>query len=816
MYSILSFVGVLLTVFCCVLCSTEDVLKVNQKYEENINSREERQLQESFEQERWRVVDPSKWQNSEQWIPRNSPSPLNNENPPRQFQRRRRIRKRKRRPVIVVNSEESEEYRPRRRRIRPQTLEEINSSWAEIEDESFKRPYSRRRTTPIYIAEIVTEYEPSQTEKAFEEKTEESRKPLPARIYEKVRNPFTALQEAEEKNKLRKKPQRLELETTTLSHLKSLLKQSSGSLSLSEILQQRNLSLSDLLKGKQQAISALTERPETTTEITTEHKNFIEDSTEAFDSVKSTTRRNFDSEENISKQSANKIFINTKNYEVITEPTTERRIFVPSHSKHYTFYNYKPNILNKTIETTQTTKSIETTHTTARVGNKYFDLRSKYASLKPKLKSSLPITSAKLNKLTSRKPTSESITEAIPLPSQAFKIDLKDVFGISGVTEGNEQNETSTLETKRKEDGPIKMTINIEDLLKKVETTTSNNPTINEIQSFTEKSIGEKIKPTSAREEIMEILKDHVSRQNLSRILELRNMTVEELVAQRERGSSQLHLADIFHNQTREPEPPSEPFIGHIQSIFPPFFDRKPKAIDPKLVESRTSVDLKPSQLYSNGKEGDESGQSKEAPKYTVTSFPTYKIEMEKIIKHNQPPPFQISIWKNLYPNLYTGDYENIDSTGDLDKLKPTKVVDIFENDIRRIEDIENGVSDAVNDKLNVDLNENHYSTKDDFIHLPKGVKSAIIASLAIVGISVLVFLTVFCIFKWSQKQKKRFCYTNSFSCSRIKSPILEPEPRRTFRTIMSETLGRKKKYSNVYPQSMSDHVWECDKKPFQ
>lgn len=50
MYSILSF-SVLLTVFCCVLCSNEDVHKVNQKYEENINSREEKQLQESFEQE---------------------------------------------------------------------------------------------------------------------------------------------------------------------------------------------------------------------------------------------------------------------------------------------------------------------------------------------------------------------------------------------------------------------------------------------------------------------------------------------------------------------------------------------------------------------------------------------------------------------------------------------------------------------------------------------------------------------------------------------------------------------------------------------
>lgn len=47
----------------------------------------------------------------------------------------------------------------------------------------------------------------------------------------------------------------------------------------------------------------------------------------------------------------------------------------------------------------------------------------------------------------------------------------------------------------------------------------------------------------------------------LSKILMDRNMTLNELVEHRERGSSHVHLADIFHNASKEPNPP-EPFLS--------------------------------------------------------------------------------------------------------------------------------------------------------------------------------------------------------------------------------------------------------------
>ncbi|XP_014359123.2 uncharacterized protein LOC106711332 [Papilio machaon] len=65
----------------------------------------------------------------------------------------------------------------------------------------------------------------------------------------------------------------------------------------------------------------------------------------------------------------------------------------------------------------------------------------------------------------------------------------------------------------------------------------------------------------NAKLEIEEILHDSLSSATLSKILRERNMTLSELLEHRERGSSHVHLADIFHNASREPNPP-EPFLS--------------------------------------------------------------------------------------------------------------------------------------------------------------------------------------------------------------------------------------------------------------
>lgn len=286
--------------------------------------------------------------------------------------------------------------------------------------------------------------------------------------------------------------------------------------------------------------------------------------------------------------------------------------------------------------------------------------------------------------------------------------------------------------------GPVRITIDLESAL-------------------AHEQLPEKLKNATAKEELMEILKDPEGSERLARILASRNMTLEELIQQRERGSSQLHLSDIFHSEKREPVPKEKPLIGKI-IVFPTV----------KVVPLPSS----------------KARSLKHEPEYTVTSFPTYKIEMQK---PDAPPQF--------FP-IHESDSE---TTTDYNNLQP-------------YEDIENRLVEAANERLNIEIPDVPITT----IH--HGVKSAILASAIIVGASLSVFLTIFVVFKWTQKQKRRLNYCDSFT--RIRAPILMEVERnkRSLRAFMTETLGRRKGqhqpfYQQNLQQSMSDVSWESDRK---
>ncbi|RZC41309.1 hypothetical protein BDFB_001144 [Asbolus verrucosus] len=644
-----------------------------------------------------------------------------------------------------------------------------------MSDEINQRSYSRRRLTPVYD-EI--------------EETTESRIKNP--VFEKIRDPFTALQEAEEKQK-----KKVEESTMSTPDLKALLKQSGG-LSLSEVLQQKNLSLAELLKGNQQAISALARQTEATTEtaVSTDSPKYRRLPPSV--GLKKVTNRNFEhnyeqdddltSHEVLEAQRKRlallhghkdtKMFSDVTRFDVVTEETTEKRIFVPSNSKFYTSVDYKPEILFKGVTTTP----VPTTTPTAKAGPVSFRSRTR----------ELPLTSAKLNKFVSKS------TDEARIPAKAVTININEIFGFS-VADGKNSTEAS--------DGPFKMTIDLGEIVTTEAARDEENviqiKTVSpvefsdELKITTATSIADKLKHVTAKEEIMEILKNPADREYLSRILQTRNMTVEELVEQRERGSSQLHLADIFHNKTREPEPKDEPFIGHINSAnfnsFP-FFNRKSKS---RAMSTTSKPPLRTDKQLVTTK-----------PPYTITSFPTFKIETNKNFKTQ---PF-LPVWKQLYPSLFTDVYENNHYDDHTEFAKTTTPTTRKMNyDLESLEDIENTLAEAANSKRNL----HHQNIYDDneFISLPTGVKSAILASLAIIGLSLLVFLTILVVFKWTQKQKRRLNYNGSFSGSKIKSPILEPDQKRSFKMFMTETLGRKKNYYKSHLQSMSDTIWDDGEK---
>lgn len=603
-----------------------------------------------------------------------------------------------------------------------------------MEEESIRRPYNRRRIMPHY----------SSTEDLDEKQVN----------VQKVRDPFTALQEAEEKAKIQRQKQEESTakpaETTTVNpRLKAVLKQTGG-MSLSELLQRKNLTLSELLKGSPDVLSVITDSSEAVAEVTA--------MTETSKYRRKNINRHFESESASSE---------------VVAPQKNRLSLLHRPAEHKTITSTPPDvdlIKSTTVKpsqfeeiTTEATNLEPTviTSTAADVVPKGHEILTNRISLKPRLKAHLPTTLAKLNEIKQKNPTTEKVNPE----------DDKDA-------------------------GPLKITIDIENVINKTER-----------EDFPIKPVQEKLKTVTAAEELMEILKDSISRERLSRILELRNMTIEELIAQRERGSSQLHLADIFHSQKREPEPKEEPLIGEI----------KPYPIH----QERSKYSVLPSHAAKNMK-GFEFGDkivasSSETPKvesdvYTVTSFPTYKIEMDKSNKEGGYPQF-FPVWKSIVPTIYADVHEDYSQEAK-SRAVISKPVDLDDaDDLQRIEDVENKIAESVNEKLNVDLNQNYYE-EENFTQITTGVKSAIVASAVIVGASLLVFLTIFGVFRWTQKQK-RSRYSNSFAGT--KSPILEAQ-KRSFRTLMTETLGRKKPQYQQYFSNMSDSSWESDsnKKPYQ
>lgn len=662
-------------------------------------------------------------------------------------------------------------------------------------------------------------------------------------VQEKIRDPYTALREESNKKivfprrKLRDPIKYDEISdepssdkptepspTRTPIDLKAILKQAGG-ISLSELLQQKNLSLSDLLKGEKHAIQALTKMHDQTVETNKNEPKIEEDKPKRYNGYRRippslNKKLNENEEQRINAEEKkitnpfirkdNRHFTDFKQHEATTESTTERRIFVPSHPKYYTSINFKPDIKEfnyqkSTIDVTSTSTTTEinddenSVETTTPVITTY---APKLITTNPLRKITLPPTLAKLRnkfaKTTSKPKETETENYPVPfVPEKAIKININELFGFSNI-----------INTPKTTEGPLKISVDIqsleenskEDISDETIVTTTENKQINE-ETIENTSEPEKLKPTSAKEEIDELLSDTMSRENLLNILEARNMTLTELLEQRERGSSQRHLADIFHNQTREPEAKevvveNNPFleknfipppIFQINSEFPNFLNS-----DETNRESRQNQNIR-----------------KQTEDYNIINNPLFRTDSKKT---NEVINKLIPVWRQAYTNMQKNQ--------DTNNLMHDEI--ILKDEAQRVEEIENQIAEAVNGALNeVEIRHKIAEEEDNsYLQLPYGVRSAVIASATIVGISLFVFITIFIIFKLSQKKHKRLTYSNSLSSLKIRSPIIESQyQKRIFSQLMNSTLGRKKKVSTISssePQSLQDYLWENDRKPFQ
>lgn len=681
--------------------------------------------------------------------------------------------------------------------------------WEEMDDDMLSKPNIRRRIPPPY--------EPSDESPGY--------KNTPPPIIREVKEPkpleATIMVQSEDSAN--------DQQMKTIANLKSILKQSSGSVSLSEILQQKNISLSELLKGNQAAISALTSKPPTSTEppyerttesdLTTKYKRlppsvglkrnisrYYEQDTESQELI--SNRELLEAQKRrlslLNSHKENKIFSSVTKFDVVTEPITEKRIFVPSHPKYYTSLNYKPDMTmleqsTESISQLTAKKAAATTATTSTTTETSVKIKpTDLMYLKPKLKGSSQTTAKKVTTKATKKPSKVIIenkgeVENYPLPFDfpaPIKIKLTEVTGfkLAATSEKSplefdfpedvkvNNAETGVTKGKKQEDRPLRVPIQI--MTEPSPTTTAKPTTLKDVQEILSSS-SESSTYMAAKVEIDEILRDEHSRKELSEILATRNMTIDELVEQRERGSSQLHLADIFHNKTREPEPREAPLIGKIIPDVPKS-NRQQKSSTFKEESTNQYISIlnvKP---------------TKEAVlRHESTHFPT--VKMDKNV--------QSFSWKQMYPDLFPELFKK-------DTIIPKPDIIGSAEEVQLTDETDtNTISLASNEQFSANLADE----EDLFFSIPTGVKSAIFVSFAIIGLSIIVFLTILVVFRWAQRHRRKLNYSSSLT-TKLRSPIImQSNPTSTLKTFMNDTLGRKHYYkSNV--RSATEDLWDCER----
>lgn len=227
------------------------------------------------------------------------------------------------------------------------------------------------------------------------------------------------------------------------------------------------------------------------------------------------------------------------------------------------------------------------------------------------------------------------------------------------------------------------------------------------------------------RTDLLELMEDRRSGARLAKVLAQRNMTLEELVEHRKRGSSQLHLAEIF-NKSNEPSHADKMDIVTAFETFPTFNLGNVKSVNPDEIKT----------------------DSQGASYFTsiINIKPTDEVFKEDSIPKVDPYHVNtISQSTNWQTNSLTDIFED-------DNIIPkvSASSSVIENSIEHKEDIVD-IEDERDFKRNSVIVEN--------ASLPLGVRSAIFASSCIVVVSVIIFVIIFVVCRWRQKRRNKLNY---------------------------------------------------------
>lgn len=325
-----------------------------------------------------------------------------------------------------------------------------------------------------------------------------------------------------------------------------------------------------------------------------------------------------------------------------------------------------------------------------------------------------------------------------------------------------------------------------------------------------------KVDPQS-RAEILELFSSGSSAERLERLLASRNMTIEELIALRQRGSSQVHFAQVF--KAKQQTPTSLP-----QNLKTNFKNRSNEATEKMVNElkeheatlnveenvnllsaensttgkkkktSETEGEYSATDLFNEFSDNEKLKKNFATFHKTSTSIPSLKphevnpntesrtgVDLKKAIENSdltmalEKLPVDNDIQKDSEGSSYFTSIEavklpvsdeGIKKAPDIFKERKTAVINSASSaEIGRVEEILNNDLKLITNAYGI--NDYEYSEKK----VLSKVKPSIIASGGILGVTVVVFLSIFIACRI--QQKKKFAYKNSFSKAVFHNPVM-------------------------------------------
>ncbi|XP_045499610.1 uncharacterized protein LOC123697220 isoform X2 [Colias croceus] len=368
----------------------------------------------------------------------------------------------------------------------------------------------------------------------------------------------------------------------------------------------------------------------------------------------------------------------------------------------------------------------------------------------------------------------------------------------------------------------------------------------------------------TAKFEIEEILNDSITRARLSRILKERNMTLNELVEHRERGSSHVHLADIFHNASKEPNPP-EPFLSKslIEPISKETYPLR-ALLEANLHDPKSNLDLNAlnsnylnipvvmdfgnnvnengenmgiMSLFSNTSRHSENKENRKHMNATDYKAPSNSETINEQKSGREGRVFNtdkgLINWNDIFKLLH--DNNNQTDSDELVQARVSSKPDTIKKIL--LEEDDDGDSVIIFEDLQHLKNNNVASNEEDIevkllekiedrpskpaFNTSSNARSVTVVTASIIGLALVLFLLTYAAFKWRQQSKM----IESKQCAneeRIPSPVFE---NRSTKNNSSTRSKSPMLTSNIYSINTLDthadadspeYMWDSLRKPFQ